>query len=404
MPAFRYVAVDPAGRQHRGTLEGDSARLIRQDLRDKGLMPVKVDAVRVDAPGLASGLRLGGGPSSKDLQLFTQQLATLLRSGLPLEEALQAIARQAESAALEDMVLDLRSQILEGKSLTEAMNRHTGVFNHLYRATVGAGEASGRLEAVLGGLVTYIARQQRLARKTKAALVYPVILTVVSILVVIGLLRFVVPEIVVVFQGTGQDLPTLTVGLIALSDFLGAYWPWLLGGLIGAIVAARVALARPGPRAAWHRFLISIPGVAKFLRTSQTARLTRTLAILVGSGVPLLDSLRIAIEVLNLVPYREALAEATDRVREGEPLNKALEHSRRIPPITLSLIASGEAAGNLAEMLDNAAEDQEAEIEASTEMLLSLFEPILILVMGSTVLLIVLAMLLPIFEMNQLVG
>lgn len=402
MGAFRFVALDAAGKRQQGTLEADSARLVRQDLRDRGLFPVSVDPVSRSGGG-GSRWSFGARASRKDLQLFTQQLATLLRSGLPLEEALRAIAGQAETRVLESLVLDIRSQILEGNSLTTALSRHPHTFDALYRATVGAGEASGRLDAVLTGLVQHMSRQQRLARKTQAALVYPVILTIVSILVVVGLLHFVVPEIVVVFEGTGQTLPALTKGLIAISDFLQAYWAWLLGGLISLIVGARLLLARPAPRAAWHRFLTRVPGVSRFLRTVQTARLTRTLAILVGSGVPLLDSLRIAIEVLDMIPYREALSEATERVREGEPLSKALEHSRRLPPITLSLIASGETSGHLAEMLANAAEDQETEIEATTDMLLSLFEPLLILVMGGTVLLIVLAMLLPIFEMNALV-
>lgn len=403
MGAFRYVALDTSGRRFRGTLEGDSARLIRQDLRDRGLLPVRVDPVS-DGARTARRLGPGRGPNRKDLQLFTQQLATLLRSGLPLDEALGAIARQAESAALESLVLDIRGQILEGNSLSVALARHPSTFGPLYRATVGAGEAAGRLDAVLGGLVTHLARQQRLARKTQAAMVYPVILTLVSVLVVVGLLQFVVPEIVVVFQGTGQQLPGLTIGLITISDFLQASWPWLLGGVVVLITGARLALARERPRSAWHRLLVRLPGISRFLRTLQTARLTRTLAILVGSGVPLLDSLRIATGVLDLVPYRESLAEAADRVREGESLGRALEHGGRLPPITLSLIASGEAAGNLAEMLASAAEDQETELEATTDVLLSLFEPLLILVMGTAVLLIVLAMLLPIFEMNQLVG
>jgi len=404
MGAFRYVALDANGRQQQGTLEGDSARLIRQELRHQGLLPVSVDPVRRTARDGRRLPRIGGAVSKRDLLLFTQQLATLLRSGLPLEEALRAIADQAESRALENMVLDIRSQILEGRNLSDAIAGHPSTFDNLYRATVGAGEASGRLDAVLAGLVTHMTRQQGLTRNTQAALVYPVILTVVSILVVIGLLHFVVPEIVIVFQGTGQNLPGLTVGLIAMSDFLQAYWAWLLASTVAVVGGGRLLLVQPVPRASWHRFLMRVPGISRFLRTLQTARLTRTLAILVGSGVPLLDSLRIAGDVLSLDPYRQAVHEATDRVREGEPLSRALERSRRLPPITLSLIASGETSGNLAGMLASAADDQESEIEAGTEMLLSLFEPLLILVMGGAVLLIVLAMLLPIFEMNTLVA
>jgi general secretion pathway protein F len=402
MAAFRYTALDARGGHHKGLLEGDSAKTVRQELRSRGLHPVEVAPARTGPGGLS--LRLGSGGSPALVRLLTQQLATLLRSGLPLEEALRAIAAQSESSELKALVLDLRSKILEGKSLSDALAGHPATFDQLYRATVGAGEASGKLDAVLNGLTSHLARRQRLSRKTSAAMVYPAVLTVVSILVVVGLLQFVVPEIVVVFQGTGQKLPGLTEGLIATSEFLQAYWPWILGIALAAFAGARIALSNPALKRRWHLALMRAPGLSRFIRGVETARLTRTLSILVGSGVALLESLRIATEVLGLIPNREALAEATQRVREGEALSRALEQSRRLPPITISLIASGEAAGNLAEMLENAAEEQETEIEAQTEILLSLFEPLLILVMGGAVLLIVLAMLLPIFEMNQLVG
>ena len=404
MGAFRFSALEAGGGKHEGTMEADSPRLVRQMLRDRGLHPIDVRAINgtTGHAGFIRNLRKELG--AKERYLLTQQLATLLRSGLPLEEALRAIANQAETKSLENVVMDLRAQILEGRSLSDALSRYPKAFDELYRATVGAGEASGKLDAVLTGLVDHIARQQRLARKTQAALVYPIILTMVSILVVIGLLQFVVPEIVVVFEGTGKDLPGLTTGLIGISDFLQRWWPWLLGSLFVLVTSTRMLLSRPEPKAAWHRVLLKLPLISRFIRTLQTARLTRTLAILVGSGVPLLDSLKIAIGVLSMIPYREALSETANRVREGESLHKALEQTSRIPPITLSLIASGETGGNLNEMLHSAAEDQETEIEANTEIILSLFEPILILLMGGTVLIIVLAMLLPIFEMNQLVG
>ena len=405
MSAFRYVALGADGRRHSGTLEGDSARLVRQQLRGQGLFPVTVDPV---AGGDGRSRGLGGFRqrwSAKELQLFTQQLATLLKSGLPLDQALKTIANQAESSALQATVMAIRSQVTEGRSLSEALAGYPQNFDRLYRATVSAGEASGKLDAVLQGLLGHMARRRRMTQKTQAALVYPIILTLVSVLVVFGLLRFVVPEIVVVFEGTGQRLPVLTVGLIALSDFIGQWWHGLLGGLVALAVAVRLLLTRhQHSRTVWHRALLRTPVLSRFLRTVQTARLTRTLAILVGSGVPLIESLKIAGEVLSLIPYREALEDVTVRVREGESLSHALEVSGRLPPVTLSLIASGETGGNLGEMLANAADDRESEIEATTEVILSLFEPLVILLMGGAVLLIVLAMLLPIFEMNQLVG
>ncbi len=405
MSAFRYVALGPDGRQRSGTLEGDSARLVRQQLRGQGLFPVTVDPV---AGGDGRSRGFGGFRrrwSAKELQLFTQQLATLLKSGLPLDQALKTIASQAESSALQATVMAIRSQVTEGRSLSEALAGYPQNFDRLYRATVSAGEASGKLDAVLQGLLGHMARRRRMAQKTQAALVYPIILTLVSVLVVFGLLRFVVPEIVVVFEGTGQNLPVLTVGLIALSDFIGQWWHWLLGGLVVLAVGLRLLLMRHHrSRVVWHRALLRTPMLSRFLRTVQTARLTRTLAILVGSGVPLIESLKIASEVLGLIPYREALEDVTVRVREGESLSHALEVTGRLPPVTLSLIASGETGGNLGEMLANAADDRESEIEATTEVMLSLFEPLVILLMGGAVLLIVLAMLLPIFQMNQLVG
>jgi general secretion pathway protein F len=402
MTAYRYVALDAQGKQRKGFIEGDSPRLVRQDLRAMGWHPLDVVEERSEAGRKQARFSLQS-TSPRDLQLFTQQLATLLRSGLPLEEALKAIAEQGESRALKRLVLDIRSKVLEGQPLSAALARHPSTFDNLYRATVGAGEASGKLDAVLSGLITHIDRQQRLARKTQAAMVYPIVLTLVSILVVIGLMQFVVPEIVQVFRDTGQALPGLTVALIAASDFLRDYWAWLLAALVATVTGTYLLLSHPGPKAAWHRLLLSLPGIRRFIRTVQTARLTRTLAILVSSGVPLLESLRIAVDVLDSIPYRDALAEVSDRVREGEPLSRALARTQRLPPITVSLIASGETGGNLGDMLASAADDQETEIAARTEMFISLFEPLLILVMGGAVLLVVLAMLLPIFEMNQLV-
>jgi len=404
MGAFEYTAVDGTGRQRRGVLDGDTARQVRQTLRDRGLIPVDVSEVVEKKGGSRRGFSLRRGISPMDLALVTRQLATLVRSSMPLEESLLAISQQSEKARLKSIMLGVRSRVMEGHTLAEGLADFPQAFPELYRATVAAGEQSGHLDAILERLADYAETRQQLRQRVMHALIYPTILTVLAVLIVSGLLVYVVPQVVGVFENTGQQLPGLTAGLIAMSDFLRAHGLVLLGILIVLFIAARRILRQPGPQRRYHRFLLRVPIVGRLTRGINTARFTRTLSILAGSGVPVLESLRIAGEVINNIPMREAVEETSLRVREGAPIAASLSASRLFPPMTLHLISSGEASGELENMLERAAVNQEREVDSLIATMLSILEPALILLMGALVLMIVLAILMPIFELNQLVG
>jgi general secretion pathway protein F len=404
MGAFEYTAVDGTGRQRRGVLDGDTARQVRQSLRDRGLIPVSVAEVEEKKGGRRPVLSFRRGISPMDLALVTRQLATLVRSGMPLEESLLAVSQQSEKPRLKSIMLGVRSRVMEGHTLAEGLADFPQAFPELYRATVAAGEQTGHLDAILERLADYAETRQQLRQRVMHALIYPTILTVLAVLIVSGLLVYVVPQVVGVFENTGQQLPALTAGLIALSDFLRAHGLLLLGLLVVLFIAARRLLREPGPRRRFHRMLLRLPIVGRLTRGINTARFTRTLSILAGSGVPVLESLRIAGEVINNIPMREAVEDTSLRVREGAPIAASLSASRLFPPMTLHLISSGEASGELENMLERAAVNQEREVDGLIATMLSVLEPVLILLMGALVLIIVLAILMPIFELNQLVA
>lgn len=408
MGAFEYTAVDQGGRQHKGVVEGDTARQVRQLLRDRGLLPTQVNEVmerqRRSAAAGRSSFSLRRGISAGDLALVTRQLATLLRSGMPLEETLLAVGQQAEKPRLKSILLGVRSRVMEGHTLASGLGEFPQAFPEIYRATVAAGEQSGHLDPVLERLADYTEGRQQLRQRVSHALIYPIILVSLAILIVSALLVYVVPKVVGVFENTGQELPALTQALIASSDFLREYGVVLLV-LIGiAVFVFTRMLRRLEFRRRWDRFLLRLPLIGKFTRGVNTARFTRTLSILAGSGVPVLDALRISGDVVGNVPMREAIEETAVRVREGAPLGRSLGASRLFPPMTMHLISSGEASGELENMLERAADNQEREVNSLVGALLSILEPVLILVMGVIVLAIVLAILLPIFQLNQLVA
>lgn len=402
MPAFQYVALDVKGRQTKGLIEAETPRLARQALRERGLNPLGVEEVASRERRRSQrlwGLRV----SATDLALLTRQMATLVGSGLPVEEALGAVARQADRARLGGLMMAVRARVLEGHTLATALGDFPQVFPELYRATVAAGEQSGHLEVVFERLADYTEARQQMRQKIGLALFYPLLLTGVAVLVVAGLLTYVVPQVVQVFSSLNQQLPALTRGLIALSDFLRQNGWLLLTVLAGGVVAWVLALRRIGFKRQTHQILLRLPLVARLVRGANTARFARTFSILMASGVPVLEALRISSQVLSNLPMREALEQATARVKEGASLNKAISASGYFPPMTVQLIASGEASGRLESMLERAAVQQERETETLIAALLGIFEPMLILVMGGVVLVIVLAILLPIFDLNQLV-
>lgn len=403
MGAFEYSALDGGGRELQGVLEGDSARQIRQQLRDKGWVPLSVDEVVQRKTPSGRGLSLRHRVNATDLALITRQLATLARSGLPLEEALNTVSQQADKPHLKSLLLGVRARVLEGHSLAAGLEDFPHVFPELYRATVVAGEQSGHLDIVLERLADYTEARQHMRQKIMQALLYPTLLTATALLVAGFLLAYVVPQVVQVFEHSGQQLPWLTRALIALSAFLQHHGLTLLLAAAAAGVGLRLLLRNEGVRTAYHRLLLGLPLVARLVRGLNTARLARTLSILSASGVPVLDALNISAQVLSNLPMRGAVTQAALRVREGASIHTALKHSGYFPPMTTQLIASGEASGNLDAMLERAATNQEREVETLIATLMGVFEPALILLMGLLVLVIVLATLLPIFELNQLV-
>lgn len=401
MGAYEYQALDLRGRTRKGVASGDTARQVRQQLREQGLMPLTVVGVE-EREGSRRGSRRRIGTT--DLAVITRQLATLLGSNLTIEEALDALIEQSESHHLKSTLTGIRSTVMAGGTLADAMRDFPRSFSELYTASVAAGEETGRLGEVLERLAEYTETRQGLQQRLGVALVYPIILTVVAIVIVVGLVTYVVPQVVKVFEDTGQQLPLLTRALIALSEFMQVYGVWLVAAVATAAVVLGMLLRRPHVRYQWHRLLLTLPGVRRLSRTLNSARMARTLAIMVGSGVPLLSSMRATAEVVGNRVLRQALERAAAEVAEGASVSRALRRTRRFPPLLLQMVASGESSGRLPQMLDKAATAMERELESRIAVLVGLFEPFMILVMGGIVLAIVLAILLPIFDLNQLIG
>ena len=398
MAAFEYIALNKSGKTRKGVLEGDTARQIRQQLRDSDLIPLSINAV-IATKCKQRSVTI----SATDLALLTRQLATLVRSGLALEESLRAISEQTDKAKLKSMILAVRSRVLEGHSLADGLQDFPKIFPTVYRSTVAAGEQSGHLDLVLERLAEYTENRQYIRQKTLLALFYPALLSGVAILVVIGLLAYVVPQVVQVFANINQELPWLTRTLITVSDFLRDWGIWLLLLLIAVGIWLRYLLRFERALIIFHKLLLKLPLISSLELGTQVARFTRTLSILTESGVPMLEALHITSKVLSNRLLCKAVEDATKKVREGSSLHNALEQSHLFPPMTVYLIASGETSGKLDNMLERAAIMQERELESLIGVILGLFEPILILLMGGMVLTIVLAILMPIFELNQLI-
>ncbi|HWK73009.1 MAG TPA: type II secretion system inner membrane protein GspF [Povalibacter sp.] len=405
MGAFEYVAVDATGRERKGVLEGDTARQVRQLLRDQSLLPVTVSEVaHQEKREQRASFNLRRGVSAADLSLLTRQLATLVRSGLPLDEALQAVSEQTEKPRIKSVVLGVRAKVLEGHALADGLSDFPRVFPEIYRATVAAGEQSGHLDTVLERLADYTESREQLRSRTVNAMLYPVLLFVVCTGIVFLLLAFVVPKIVKQFENSKTELPLLTKGLIAISDF-ARDWGWLVILLVvGGLWLFFRWLRNPAARRRYHAFLLHLPLIGKVVRGTNTARFARTLATLTSSAVPVLEALRISGEVVTNLPMRDAVQEAAARVREGAPIGRSLAATRMFPPMMIHLISSGETSGDLETMLDRAASNQEHEMDSILGTFVGLLGPLMILVMGGFVLLIVLAMLLPIFQLNELVA
>jgi general secretion pathway protein F len=401
--AFEYTALDVTGKERKGILEGDTPRHIRQLLREQQLLPVAVAEVAQKEARRQRSFSLSRRVSSADLALFTRQLATLVRAGLPLEESLLAVSQQTEKPRVQSIILGVRSRVMEGHTLANGFAEFPRIFPEIYRSTVSAGEQAGHLDNVLERLADYTEGRDQLRQKVLGAMLYPIVLSVICFGIVSALLVYVVPQVVSVFQASKAKLPLITQLLILISGFLRSWGIYLLIGGIVAAVGFQRWLRNPAARRQFDRLLLRLPMVGRLARGFNTARFTRTFSILSASSVPVLEALRISGEVVTNLPMRDAVADAAARVREGAPIGRSLAASRLFPPMTIHLISSGESSGQLEAMLERAAISQERELDGLIAAMVGLLGPILIVVMGLFVMGIVFAMLLPIFEMNNLI-
>ncbi len=403
MPAYRFVALDASAGEQRGVLEADSARGARSMLRSRGLIPLQVDPITADNPAAARRRFTRRRLNAQELALLTRQMAGLLVSGLPLERALGALADDADRAEISEMLQAIKSEVGGGHSLSVALGQHPREFSEVYRALVAAGEDSGDLGSVLGSLADYLESSQQLRSKLLAAVAYPVIVVLVAIGVIVLLLTYVVPQVVGVFQGAHQKLPLLTVGLIAISDFM-RQWGWALAALLGAgALVLRQALRLSGPRMRIDAMLLRVPQLGRLIRGLNTARFASTLAILTAAGVPILRALQAAIDTVANRVLKADAQEALSLLREGSSLAAALSLHKRFPPVLITFIRLGEQTGTLPDMLQRAAAQHSQEVQRRAFTLVTILEPLLILGMGVMVLLIVLAVMMPIIQMNNLV-
>lgn len=405
MAAFEYVALDQSGKQKKGIMEGDTPRQIRQILRDKSLIPLEVESV-TGGQKKTTSKGAGGGIfktkiSAADLALITRQIATLVRAAIPVEETIKAVAEQCEKAKQRSMLMGIRSRVVEGHTLADALSEYPGVFNDLYRSMVAAGEKSGHLDLVLERLADYTESRQEIQSKISSALVYPIILTVVSVGIVSFLLGYVVPEITSSFTKSGQDLPWITQTLLDMSDFIKAWGLIAFIGIILSSFAIGYVLKKPKVRLAWDKWKLSAIGIGKVIRGLNSARFARTLAILNQSSVPLLEGMKIAGDVMTNAELQRAVKEATVRVREGAGLKVSLQQCGYFPPMMLHMIASGESSGELEQMLDRAADNQEKQFDNLVSTMMGMIGPVMILIMGSFVFTIVLAIMLPVFKLSE---
>lgn len=403
MPAFRYEALLADGQNRTGVVNADSARAARAELRGMGLTPIQVVQIEAEQQNPGGRNLFADKLSSLELSLFTRQLASLLEAGLPLEQSFSALLEQAERIYVRDLIAGIRSEVMAGHALSDVLKEHPRDFAEIYVALVASGEQIGQLSRVLSRLADYIERRNALVQKVRLAFTYPAIVTVVAFAIVIFLLAYVVPQIVSVFANTKQKLPVLTVIMLAISDFVRAY------GIIVAIVLGlafwvwKQLLKNPQVKMRWHSWLLTAPLYGKFERSLNTSRFASTLAITIGSGVPILQALQTSRATLSNQAMREQVESATAAVREGVPLARALSAHKYFPPMLIHMIRAGEVTGNLPEMLERAADSQQQDLERRALTMAGLLEPVLILAMGVVVLLIVLAVLMPIIEINQLV-
>jgi general secretion pathway protein F len=401
MPAYQFTALDASGKQNKGVLEGDSARQIRQQLRDKALIPISVDPVEQKQKHAASGW-FKKGLTAYDLALMTRQLSVLVAAAIPLEEAIRAVAKQSEKAHVQNILMSLRSKVMEGHSLAQALQQ-SGGFPELYIATIAAGERSGHLDLILEQLADYTENRFAMHKKIQGAMIYPIILMLMSFAIVMGLMTYVVPDIVKTFDQNKDALPWITVAMMKASDIIRIAWPFMLiGGSLAVFLILRFLKTAAG-HYAFDRLTLKLPLFAKLSRGINAARFASTLSILTQSGVPLVDALKIGAAVSNNWVIRDAVNTAADKVTEGGNLATQLERSGYFPPMMVQMIKSGETSGELDRMLSRASDMQDREVTTLISTLLALLEPLMLVLMAGIVLVIVIAVMLPIVNMNNMI-
>ena len=403
MAAFEYSALDDAGREQKGVLEGDAPRQIRQQLRDKGWTPLEVNQVKQKVSRTGFSLSRPTRISNNDLAVITRQLATLIRSGVPIEEALRIASQQANKGRAQAVLVAIRARLLEGHGLAAGMGEFPQIFSEMYRATVAAGEQSGHLDLVLERLADYAEGALQVGQKMMLALIYPLALTLVALGAIMFLTAYVVPQVVEVFEGLDKALPPLTVAVIWVSDMIRSYWLVMAIILVVGMSGFKYLLRIVSFRRQFHHLLLRLPLVSKVLKGVDASRFARTFGTLLGAGVPALEAMNISAQVMSNIPMRDAVERGARRLREGASLQAALETGGYFPPIMLHLVASGEASGNVEEMLFRPAETLERELDTLRGALLGFMEPVIILLMGGLVMVIVMAILMPILDLNQLI-
>ena len=407
MAAFEYKALNEKGRQKKGVIEGDNARQVRQRLKEQGLVPIEVVETQAKAKadkasGKSSGFKRG--ISTPDLALITRQLSTLVQSGMPLEECLKAVSEQSEKPRIRTMMAAIRSKVTEGYTLADSFADYPHIFDELFRSMVAAGEKSGHLDGVLERLADYAENRQKMRSKLQQAMIYPVVLVVFAVVIVSFLLASVVPKIVEPILQMGQELPQSTQILLASSEFIQNWGLMLLSVVVVSIYLCKLALSKPSIRLSWDRKILSMPLIGKISKGLNTSRFAHTLSICTSSAIPILEGMKVAVDVMSNQYVKNQVTAAADNVREGSSLRKALEQTKLFPPMMLHMIASGEQSGQLEQMLTRAANTQDQNFESTVNIALGIFTPALIALMASLVLFIVMATLMPMLEMNNLIS
>jgi len=403
LAAFEYSAFNEQGKKHKGILQADTAKQARQQLREQGLFVVSIALIATQQDKTSVNQRFFQRVSSDDVVLFTRQLETLLSAGIPIADALQSVALQTSAVSMRKIIMAVRAKVLEGHALAVALSEFPSVFPPLYRATIKAGESAGHVDSVLARLADYVERQQAIRKKIQQAMIYPTIMLMVSLAIVIFLLSTLVPQITVLFADSNSQLPFVTELLIAISESVTHYGIYAAIAIVIAVFLFARAYRHKPFRARVHNYLLRLPLIGKLIRLINTSRYCRTVAILSQAGVPIVDAMQLATEVVNNNPMQASLQQAAEKVREGVSINQALSASGYLPAVSLHLIANGESSGRLEAMLNRAADSQETATAQAINTMVSLLEPLMTLFMGGVVLFIVLAILLPIFNLSQLV-